>query len=415
MLDGRIPRAAALLLLALWFGATASAQDPARHADPAPETATDPRAQYPPFLVNSYFSLETGYLNYPFSTNQLAPGFQTASIKVPHVAAGVVLVGHQVRPHLSIELTYLRPIKYVRYENVDHTGLSDSVWMAFGMLTAKSQMTLTRRLSLTGHAGIALTNRTGFMVGTRPVVADEHFMSGVVGVGLELHANAVWDFVSGLTLVPANHKHDQPYALFGSAGVRFVLRPLTAERVEEKSHAHFMFPLHVIEASYSTNSAGYGLNDFMTGKLHIFWAGHVSIARGVELRYERDVFHTRRVFALDLGLAVAHLRSLQNADGETVISAYPALHFTVVRSRVGDVDLTYSFAGPSFLSRNVLDGVTTGATGFTFRDAMGASLRVGHLKRVTVGIEISHFSNGNLFGKNPGITVPLTWRIGYAF
>ena len=44
------------------------------------------RIQYPRGLKNSYFGLNMGYINYPFSSAQLEPGFTVQSISIPHIA-----------------------------------------------------------------------------------------------------------------------------------------------------------------------------------------------------------------------------------------------------------------------------------------------------------------------------------------
>jgi hypothetical protein len=36
----------------------------------------DTRTQYPPFMVNSYFTLDVGRIGYVFSGDQLEPGFR---------------------------------------------------------------------------------------------------------------------------------------------------------------------------------------------------------------------------------------------------------------------------------------------------------------------------------------------------
>ena len=48
--------------------------------------AQDKRYQYPAMLSNSFAGVSIGYINYPFSNSQLEPGFQAASVKVPHTA-----------------------------------------------------------------------------------------------------------------------------------------------------------------------------------------------------------------------------------------------------------------------------------------------------------------------------------------
>ena len=54
--------------------------------------AQDNRTQYPSFLANSYFNVNIGYINYPFSKAQLEPGNEVESIEVPHTAVRLVLL-----------------------------------------------------------------------------------------------------------------------------------------------------------------------------------------------------------------------------------------------------------------------------------------------------------------------------------
>ena len=51
-----------------------------------------------------------------------------------------------------------------------------------------------------------------------------------------------------------------------------------------------------------SSGAGYSVNDFVATKVPIFWAGNAKVDMGVAPHYERNVFHTRRLFALDADL-----------------------------------------------------------------------------------------------------------------
>src|SRR6476469_10314777 len=81
--------------------------------------AQDKRTQYPSFLSNSYFNVNIGYIDYPFSTAQLEQGNQVESIDIPHPAVKVVLLGHQFNKYLSAQVSYMRHVKYVAYENIN--------------------------------------------------------------------------------------------------------------------------------------------------------------------------------------------------------------------------------------------------------------------------------------------------------
>src|SRR4051812_22946527 len=101
---------AGALIVSMLICASASAQEAA---------SDDTRAQYPPFLNNSYFSINVGSIRYLFSGQQLAPGYAVESIDIPHLAVRVDLFGHRFTKHLSAQATYMRPARYVMYRSVN--------------------------------------------------------------------------------------------------------------------------------------------------------------------------------------------------------------------------------------------------------------------------------------------------------
>src|SRR5436305_7213285 len=108
-------RAATILVVLVCTGGALHAQEP----DPEPDAHADTRAQYPVLLANSYFSLNVGYIEYPFSARQLEPGFQVDSVSIPHVGVRAVLIGHQFHKYFAVQASYLRPVRYVSYHGVN--------------------------------------------------------------------------------------------------------------------------------------------------------------------------------------------------------------------------------------------------------------------------------------------------------
>ena len=49
------------------------------------------------------------------------------------------------------------------------------------------------------------------------------------------------------------------------------------------------------------------------------------------------------------------------------------------------------------------------------RDYMDIGTFAGPGRNINAEIQIGHYSNGNLFPQNPGVKVPLTFAVGYAF
>jgi lipid A 3-O-deacylase PagL len=78
------------------------------------------------------------------------------------------------------------------------------------------------------------------------------------------------------------------------------------------------------------------------------------------------------------------------------------------------VFVEYSLAGPTIISRAIIDGQNTGSR-FTFQDFMGAGVFLGRRRRAHVGVKINHYSNGNLISENAGLKIPLTLSLGWTF
>jgi len=408
----------AVLALLFCLGTSVSAQHaaaPPSEGTPQAPPRDDARAQYPALLSNAFASLTVGHISYPFSDLQLEPGYQVESVHVPHVAVRAVLVGRHFGEYVSAQASYMRPVKYVQYRNVNGGGSTRFVWMHFGTVTLQSHVPVSDRMSINGEAGLAITNRSGFEVDDAPAVRNAHFTSPLMGVGLEYYLNRTWDVVSGVSYIFPRTEDRQPHTLFVSAGIRYNLRPLPPERVEETLSAGFIFPENLIQVGYATNAFGYGVNNFLSKTIPIFWGGAVEVERSVfAVQYQRNLFHTRRVFAIDVGASVAQWRSSRNGDRFRTVSVYPLLRFTVLRLKPVDLYVSYSVAGPSYISRDVIDDRDTGRR-FTFQDFMGFGGFIGEQKRINVEININHYSNGNILSENAGVKIPLTFKLGYAF
>ena len=56
-----------------------------------------------------------------------------------------------------------------------------------------------------------------------------------------------------------------------------------------------------VMAHSKPNLLGYGANNFFSGPVPIFWGGNVKTRQGFTADYQRNVFHTRKWFAFDVG------------------------------------------------------------------------------------------------------------------
>lgn len=384
--------------------APAQAQDAARRENV--------RTQYPAVLANSFFSVGVGGIDYEFSSAQLTRGFQAASVRTPHPAARIGLFGHEFNRYIAAQATYMRPASFVAYQDVNADGVAHHVWMAVGAVTVRGRLPLTRRVDAYGEGGFGITSRHGFTVKTGTVVPDLHYISAAYGAGLDYHVTPSWDLVGGTLVVPGRSAGAESPSLMTTLGFQYTMRPLPAERVFVNAHSGFAFPNDVVQVETST-AFGYGVNRFFGRTVPVFWDGTVRVDRGVALHVDHNVFHTRKVFALDVGGSLSEWRSQQEQDRFYTVSIYPQFRFVFLRTRSADVWAVYSLAGPTYLSRSVIDGADMGSR-FTFQDFMGVGAFVGRSRRVSLGVKINHYSNGNMFTQNAAVTVPITITVGYA-
>ncbi len=377
--------------------------------------AQDQPAQYSRFLSNSYVGVQLGYIDYPFSGSQVQPGFQAQTIRIPHLAARVFLIGHEFNKYFSAQISDMRPVQWVEYRNVNGDQGRHSVWMNVAGLTAKARLPLTKTVSAYGEGGLGLVTRKGFTIGPSTVVADSSYAALLFGGGLEYRINDNWSLLTGVTAVPGRSADQQPRTLFFSGGFDYTVRNLPAGQVDTDSASGPLWPKNIVQIGYVTDALGYGANDFVSkGAVPVFWTGSVQVANGLSVNYQRNLLQTRRFFALDWGASVSSWKSRKTDERFYTASVYPVARFIAVRTNPLELYFSYSLAGPALITRTSIDGEATGKA-FTFQDFMSAGIFLGKKRRVSAEVRIAHYSNGNLFPQNPGVTIPLGFYLGTSF
>lgn len=381
-------------------------------------SAQDTRTQYPGLLSKAYFDLNIGYINYPFSSRELEPGYTVDNIEVPHTAVRFVLFGYNINKYLAAQVTYMRPVLWVRYNNVNGDQSNHPVFMNVGGLQLKGQVPIFDKFKLYGEAGLGVITRTGFYENDNPdkmIVPNANYATFLFGGGLKYQVGRNWELVFNTSYSPPNSSTNQPYTIFYGGGFSFSMNPLPQEKVEANANSGYIFPKQMIQLGYSTNAFGYGVNDFFSeGAIPIFWGGYAEVMQGFTVHYQRNVFHGRKFFSLDWGASFSYWMSNENRDQFWTLSLFPLLRFTILHFKPFDLYLNYSVAGPTYISGLNIDGYKTGPK-FTFQDFMGMGLYIGKDRRINTEVRIAHYSNGNLFPENEGVKIPLTFNLGYTF
>jgi hypothetical protein len=365
----------------------------------------------PAWLADSYFSVNIGGLSQSFTSRQLEPGLKVQSIDEPHIAARVVLFGHWFTPWLGAQLSYMRPVQFVKYRNVNGDAASHSVWTGFGGATLNARAPLAGRTSIYGEAGLGIASRHGFDVDAAPAVPDASHAALLIGGGLEYRVSRSWDLTSGATIIRGNAADRESRALMIDGGFRYTMRQPQSARQRSRVSVDFR-PDTTIQIEYTT-AFGYSINTFLSTRVPVFWKGEVRVDRGVAVHVTRTVFRTRSLFSIDGGASVSIWRT-RGGDSFATISVYPLFRFTPIRTRRVNAYVFYSLAGPTFVSSRSLDGLDLGNR-FTFQDFLGGGVRLGSGKHIALGVKINHYSNGNIFPENAGVVVPLTFTLGWTF
>jgi Lipid A 3-O-deacylase (PagL) len=375
----------------------------------------DKRIQYSGALKNAFFGTNIGYINYRFTNANLEPGYTAEAIQIPHPAVRMVLYGRHINKHLAAQITYMRPVSWVQYKNINGSSGSHSVWMNIAGLSLLGNWPLNKKLSLSTEAGFGIITRKGFSINAVPIMKSATYSSLLTGGAFHYHINSKWDLQVSTVWSPKNKGEKQPATTFIGAGFNYRLRPLLPQRVEEVKKANNYFPKHTVQVAYITNALGYGVNNAVSkGPIPIFWGGEAHISKGFSLSYQRNIFHTKKVFAMDWAAAFGWWQSRENADKFITFSLSPVLHFTGWRSARADLFFEYSVAGPTYISKTIIDKKQTGKH-FTFYDFMGMGVVAGKKKNIIGNIRIAHFSNGNIYPSNDGLKIPLSFCLGYNF
>ena len=380
-----------------------------------PAIAQDTRTQYPHVLSKAYIGVDVGYINYKFSNAELNPGFKTENIGVPHTAVRITLFGYRFNKYLSAELNYMRPVLWVRYHDINGAPYDLPVYMNLATVVLKPRIPIGKNFSLNGEFGLAVVTRKGMDIDGTVVMNDASYVSVSVGGGFYYHLNKKWDIGLHASYSPSNHSVPQPATTFYSAGFKYNMHPLPEEVVKRNAESKYIFPRNLVQIGFATNEFGYGVNDFFSkGSVPVFWGGNAHVASGISVHYQRNIFHTRKVFSLDWGSSVSFWKSQQSDEKFFTFSLYPLLRFTLIRTKPLDVYLNYSVAGPSYISRTTIDSMQTGKQ-FTFQDFMGMGMYAGKKRKFNFEMRIAHYSNGNLFPDNDGVKVPLSFNVGLSF
>ena len=390
----------------------------------SPLFAQDERAQIPTILRNAYFEINVGSINYNFGQASLQSGYTLNSVKVPHAAVRLVLFGYEFNKYLAMQINYMRPVKWVRYHYAGANTGEGNVWMNVGSLTLKPQLPIGTKFSIYGEGGLAIITRHGLHDAMGKIVVDDAlYPTFLFGAGIRYHVNDNWRLQLTSVWSPEKKSVDQPATSYVAAGFSYKLKPFSKEKLEKAVKRGLIWPKQFLQIGYSSNVFRYGVNNFLADERHpFFWGGEAEVRQGLIVTYQHNIFHAPRVFSLDVGASTSiwqskglgSERNNPNKSSFFTLSIFPVTRFSYLHTKILDAYFFYSVAGPTYISRKLIDGRNMGGY-FTFQDNMGTGIFTGEHRNINAEIRIGHYSNGNVYPSNDSVKVPLTFLLGWAF
>jgi len=378
------------------------------------EYAPGERAQLPPELNNTYVGMGAGYTSFPYSNSDLINGFQAQSFTNPHFGLNV-FIGHYFNPYLAAEISLMRPIEWAYANNlVNNTAGKHSIWISLMGITLRPTLPINNRLSLYGIGGLGIVSRHGFNVGNVNAIPSEDMATFLTGGGLTYAITQNWHLNLGLEYALAQQENHQPATTYAFAGFYYLFHTL---HLPKSYSTNYIFHKNLIQiGGFKTSVFNPNVNKYFTvhGGLPIFWSGQLHTRNGATVVYERNIFHTHKIFSFDLGTSISTYQTAVNNTSFEAISVFPDFRFWLFRSRQFDLYFRYEIAGPTYLTQNYMDNTELGGQ-FSFQDLLGIGAFIGQNKHFNIAATIGHYSNGNVLPTNPGVQVPLEMSIGYAF
>jgi len=385
--------------------------------------AQDSRSQLPPILQKSFFELNYGLIQYPFGQEQLEAGYIMESPAViPPAAFRLTLWGYEFNKYLSGQLTYTQPVVWLNYGQISNDGslietapASRRVTLNMGGIILKPTLPLTSKFLLFGEVGLNFVTRIGFKdINGNPILKSANYATYMLGGGVKYSLNKSWGVNLVANYTPENTSRKQPTTTFFGAGLSYHLQRISDEQVRRTDEKEYIRPKQWLQVGYTSNLMGYGVNNFIAGKMKIFWGGWAEVQSGIHLSYQRNIFNGPTFFSLDWGINASGWKTKLNNEQFFTLSVFPVFRFNCLRTKNIDAYFFYSVAGPSYISKTELENHKLGGH-FLFQDNIGVGFFAGKSKKLNTEIRIGHYSNGNMHIYNDGVKIPLSLNFGYVF
>lgn len=380
------------------------------------------KTKFTNFLANSYYSINFGGIFYPFTNDNLIPGYETETFS-RNWFSGRMLLGHKITDNLAVQFGTIRPASWFKYDNVNNIGYDRSVWINAWSLSLKKDFNINKKTSFYAEVGVANVTRVGFSIVDKVIYDDSHFASLLYGFGVQYWLSKKWRMSVNGTFIPKSDKYNQPSISQASFGFEYHLQQVDDKTAQNRNNNSYFFPNNILQISYGTGALGFGMNEFFSMNMKVgnfesfgvpvFWLGDIKAQHAFSVTYQRLIYRSEKIFSIDWGVSATYFQSRGN-ENVFAFSIFPVLRFYLLRRKNYDFYTNYSIIGPTYITKSVIDGFDSGSNA-TFQDKMGFGVFFGKNRSYNLELRIMHYSNGNIFSDNAGVAIPMQFTFGKTF
>jgi hypothetical protein len=249
---------------------------------------------------------------------------------------------------------------------------------------------------------------------------DHQYVSILAAGGITYKISEQWELLTHAVYIPKdrnNHPSIQNYSI----GVQYHLNELAPKIMTTDGTTRPFFPSHTLQVGYGNHFIGYAPNKLVSMNariggtesigLPIFWYGDAKASNTLLVNYSKTVYKSSKFFSLGYGASITAFENSIDKKWTRAFSIYPQISFFFWRREKFDAYATYSVIGPTFITREDINGLETGPK-ITYQDLIAAGAYWGKNRKWNGELKIIHSSNGNILIRNDGVAVPVVFQSG---
>lgn len=368
-------------------------------------------------LSNTYYGAQFGVSHARYTSRMLVNSAPNPLITGNLGVSAHIYIGYQFDRYWASELGVIYFYKPEVRDYLEYSGDGSKTYIKNNLvgLYLRGTVPVSRNFNLYGKAGVGYVSRNSIIGVPGDILKLGPFFSFLFAGGMSYQIYSQLYLDASVFFAPPNARYQLPWSTFYGVGLYYLIGKPKG-RMKRVAQASQRWRCYSVDVGYYNRGFFHlYVNQWVTYPyLPIFWKGYTYAKSGAQILFDQLFFHTQRVFGFYWGVSVSRWRSLIQRKSFYAVSIFPELKLWFLRRRSVQLYFMYSAAGPSYISRWIIDDQSI-AGHFTFQDFLGLGMTLGQRHAFDVAFKIIHYSNGGTLPSNPGTDVPVVLSMGYTF